>query len=344
MPSGDTLNLNGLHVYARQTQIAGTIVGGTVNHLAAGGPLLLNTPAPGLISQSGQVDDWTFYGQAGQTVAIVVDTGSQGTLNPLQPALNFAQVQVLDPSGTVMASGSNTQAGADVALTGITLTANGTYTVSVQAPASQSGSTGNYLMTEWDATVHSNALNLDETVNGQVSSPYSADQWNFSAVAGEQVQFNLVNSSSSALAFDLTGPNGVTVFADQTTSSGLLALPTAGQYTLTAHLAADLPGAYAFNLAMSCEASLTPGTPYQGTLAGNGQEQLFTVTLASPAALSHRRHRSKPRRPERGVRFGWPGPDAQTRSSIAPAAEAPTRPWPWPPRPARTLSWCTTTW
>jgi RHS repeat-associated protein len=286
VPVGATLDLNGLHVYARQTQNAGSIVGGTVGQLAAGGPLQLNTPAPGLISQSGQVDTWTFYGNAGQTVAIVVDTGSQGTLNPLQPALNFAQVQVLDPGGTVVASGSNTQGGADVALTGIALASNGTYSIHVQAPASHSGSTGNYLISEWDGTVRNTSLNVDETVNGQLSSPYSTDQWNFSAIAAEQVQFNLVNSSSTALTFDLTGPNGVTVFAGRTTGSGLLALPAAGQYTLKVHLTADLPGAYAFNLAVSAQANLAPGTPYQDALTGSGQAQLFTVTLAGPAALS----------------------------------------------------------
>jgi RHS repeat-associated protein len=272
-------------VYARQTQINGTIVGGTVTQLPPAGPLILNSPGAGELSQTGQVDTWTFYGQAGQTVAVVVNTGSSGSLSPLQPTPGYAQVQVLDPSGKVVASGTNTQAGADVTLSGIALAANGTYQVQVQAPSSHSGATGNYLVTEWDASTHLNDLNLDETVNGQLNSPYEADEWNFSAPANETVQFNLVGSSSSALEFDLTGPNGVTVFTGQTTSSGLVTLPAAGSYTLTAHLAADQPGAYAFNLAVASQTSLTPGAPFQGTLAGDGQEQLFTVTLANPAAL-----------------------------------------------------------
>jgi YD repeat-containing protein len=286
VPNGTTLDLHGLHLYARQTNISGTILGGTVNTLPAGGPLFLNSPAPGFINSPSQVDTWTFYGQAGQTEAVVVDTGSSGSLSPLVPTLGYAQVQVLDPNGNVVASGTNTQQGADVTLAGITLALNGTYKIEVQVPSGQSGSTGNYLVTEWDANTHANALDLGETENGQLNSLYASDQWSFSAPANESVQFNLTASSSSAIEFSLTGPNGYTAFSNQTGSSGLINLPAAGSYTMTAHLAADQPGAYAFNVAVSSETALTPGTPFNGTLAGDGQEQLFTVTLASPAALS----------------------------------------------------------
>jgi RHS repeat-associated protein len=284
--SGSTLDLHGLKLYARQTQVNGTIVGGTIARLAAGGSLTVNSPAPGYISASTQVDSWTFYGHTGQTVAVVVNTGSSGSLSPLVPSLGYAQVQVLDPSGHVVGSGTNSQAGADVTLSGITPAVTGTYMIEVQAPPAQSGSTGNYLVTEWDATTHDNALNFDETLSGQVSSPYLSDEWNFSGVAAEQVQFNLVNSSSSALEFDLTGPNGVTVFAGLTASSGFVTLPSAGAYTLKAHLASDHPGSYAFNLSVTPEANLTPGVSYQDALGGSGQAQVFTVSLANPAAVS----------------------------------------------------------
>ncbi len=285
VPSGCTLNLNGLNVYARQTQINGTIVGGTVAHLPAAGPLLFNSPAPGDLSQPGQVDAWTFYGQAGQTVAVVVNTGSSGSLNPLEPTLNYAQARVLDPSGKVVASGTNTQAGSDVTLSGISLAANGTYQVQVQAPPAQSGATGNYLVTEWDANTHANVLNLGETENGNLNSPYSVDQWNFSAPAHETVQFNLVNSSSPAVEFALTGPNGYTAFSGQMTSSGLIALPTEGNYTLTAHLAADQPGAYAFQLDDATVTNLTLGTPYTGALAGSGQSEVFQLNVAQAGQI-----------------------------------------------------------
>ncbi len=286
VPFGTTLDLNGLHVYARQSQVGGTIVGGTIQQLTPGGPLVLDTPAPGRLSQSGQVDTWTFYGLAGRAVTVVVDTGSQGTIVPLQPYLSNAQVQVVAPDGTVLASGSSAQAGADVVLSGIRLPADGTYQVKVQAPSAAPGSTGDYVVSEWDATAHENVLGLNENVEGQLDSPYAADHWNFSAAAGEPVQFNLTAASSSAIAFDLTGPDGVTVFTGLTASSGTVTLPQAGSYLLTAHLTADRPGAYGFNLSTPPQATLTPGTPAQESLVASGQEQLYQVTLNSPAVLS----------------------------------------------------------
>ncbi len=45
-------------------------------------------------------------------------------------------------------------------------------------------------------------------------------------------------------------------------------------------------GAYAFSLEETTQTNLTLGTPYQGTLAGSGQAQLFIVTLANPGALA----------------------------------------------------------
>jgi RHS repeat-associated protein len=284
--AGSTLDLHGLNVYARQLQVNGTVVNGTIHQLPAAGPLNLNSPAPGTINDPAQVDDWTFYGQAGQTVDVAVSTGAFGAIRVPQPTLDYAQVQVLDPSGHVVASGSNTQQDADITLTGIALAANGTYHVQVQAQANLASIPGNYVVTEWDGNAHPNALNLNENQNGQLSSPYAADHWTFSAPANEAVQFNLLSVSSAAIEFDLTGPNGFTAFSNSTTGSGLITLPSAGVYTLTAHLSADQPGAYAFNVSAGNTTNLAPGTPHQGTLSGNGQEQLFTVTLASPAALS----------------------------------------------------------
>jgi YD repeat-containing protein len=285
VPAGCTLDLNGLHVYARVVQVGGAVLNSTVQRLPAGGPLIFNTPAAGDIQTGGAVDNWTFYGRANQTVAIVVNTGSQGTIPPQPPPLGYAQAQLLDPNGNVVASASNTQAGTDVMLLGVPLPVDGTYTVQVQAPASQPGSTGDYLITTWDAPVHNNPLNPDQPVNGQLATPYAQDHWTFSAVAGEQVQFNLLNASSSAVLFDLTGPGGYAAFTNATASSGLIDLPTSGTYTLTAH-ASTQAGSYAFRLQETTVTPLSVNTSYQGTLTGSGQAQLFTVALANPTALA----------------------------------------------------------
>src|ERR1035441_6716486 len=51
VPSGSTLNLNGLHLYASLTQIGGTVTGGAVSQTPDnGGSLTVGNSAPGTIS------------------------------------------------------------------------------------------------------------------------------------------------------------------------------------------------------------------------------------------------------------------------------------------------------
>jgi hypothetical protein len=82
VPAGCTLDLNGLHLYARATQIPGSIVGGSVAQVPDNGPLLLGVPTSGAISVAGQLDEWTFSGSAGQSVLVLVDLGSGNVLPP----------------------------------------------------------------------------------------------------------------------------------------------------------------------------------------------------------------------------------------------------------------------
>jgi hypothetical protein len=49
VPGGSTLDLNGFHVYAREMQIDGAIVGGTITPLQAGGELRLGSPVMGSV-------------------------------------------------------------------------------------------------------------------------------------------------------------------------------------------------------------------------------------------------------------------------------------------------------
>src|SRR6185503_6986103 len=67
--NGATLDLNGLHVYARLTQISGSIVNGTVTTLASGGDLPMNSTAPATLA-TGATHDWTCFGRNGQLVTI----------------------------------------------------------------------------------------------------------------------------------------------------------------------------------------------------------------------------------------------------------------------------------
>jgi RHS repeat-associated protein len=293
VPSGSTLNLNGLHVYTRLTQIGGTISGGTVSQVPdSGGPLTLNVNTPGSITNAGALDEFTFFGRGGQFVTVTVDTGSG---NVLSPQINYAQVQLLDPSTNLLAQASNSVAGATVALISVQLPVDGTYQVRVHAPANQPASTGNFLVTVWNVTPNVLSLVLNQVANGQITTPYSVDQWDFAASANQQVSFDLVNLAAPGVAFDLKGPNSWNGFSNLVASSSLVTLPTSGNYTLTAHGTGGAYGiAYAFDLVSTPQTNLTVGSSFTGNFAGSGQAQLFQlnvplnqpllITLTSPIA------------------------------------------------------------
>ncbi len=252
--------------------------------LPVGGPVALNVPTLGFVPAS-QVDDWTFFGRAGQAITAVVDPGAPGTGLP-PPALGFAQVSLVDANGNVLGTAANTQAGATATVASVTLPADGTYHVRVQAPAAHAGGTGFYNLTVADATVHRMPLTVNTTLTGQLLDPYSTDQWTFATAANQQVQFSLVNVANGDIAFDLTGPNGYTAFSGVKASSSAINLPATGAYTLTVRTTGQA-GAYAFKLLQTAVTDLTLNTPRTMPLAGSGQSQLFDVMVgaANPLAI-----------------------------------------------------------
>ena len=274
------MDLNHFNVYARVTQIDGTILNGTVQQFPDSGPLVLNTPTPGAINPAGQLDEWTFFERAGRIITVLVDPGSGESSGPLTPQLGWVQVRLLDADGNVLATADNSANGygSVVTLNAVSLPADGTYSIQIQAPAGHSSATGNYVVTAWDATPNEFPLNLDQTVTGEVANAASIDNWNFSAVAGQQVQFHLV-SADPGIAFRLTGPGGFVGFDGLQGDSPLVTLSASGNYVLTAYGLGGQTGNYAFCLAQTSQTDLALDTPYDGTLAGSGQAQLFRVDV-----------------------------------------------------------------
>src|SRR5262249_43210175 len=90
VPSGATLDLHGLQVYARGAQIQGQIRNGSGSFVPSGGSLVLNQPSSGALNTAGQVDDWTFFGRAGQAVTAVVSTATGNNPAALTPAVGYA--------------------------------------------------------------------------------------------------------------------------------------------------------------------------------------------------------------------------------------------------------------
>jgi RHS repeat-associated protein len=199
--------------------------------------------------------------------------------------LNFAQVTVLDGNDNVLGTASNTSSGADVTLAGIALPADGTYKIRVKAPTAQASSTGNYVITAWNATVNEFPLLLGHGVSGNIDNPFRIDRWSFSAPAGQLIKFSLIAAESSAIQFDLTGPNGFTAFSNANVSSADIALPTAGQYAVTVHSSNRQTGAYTFRVDQTAVTALTLNTPLDVPLAGGSQSQLFQFNVPQSQQL-----------------------------------------------------------
>ena len=279
VPTGTTLDLNGLHLYARAAQITGTVVGGTITQIPNGGALSLNSPTPGDISTAGELDDWTFFGRA-------VHYG--GREYRKQPSLLPFPLPRLCPGAAPRRQQRRPRDGEQrqLRLCGDPhrRSSPGGRHLPSRGPRSfrtgYTAGTGNYIVSAWDVTPTVASVALNQQKTGTIQTPYSIDQWNFSAVAGQQITFDLVNASGSGIAFDLTGPNGYTAFTGITGSSSLITLPASGTYTLTAHgTGGQYGGTYSFNLQQTAQTTLSPNVTYDGTFAGSGQAQLFLVDL-----------------------------------------------------------------
>jgi hypothetical protein len=277
--AGSRLDLNRVHTYARAAQVDGTIIGGSLAQLPDSGPISLNNPTPGVIAQAGELDEWTFFARAGRLVTVVVNPGSAASPAPLSPTLAFASVRVLDAGGNALAAGSSTSSGAVVVLSGVAFPADGTYRVQVQAASGHSGNKGNYIVGVWDATINVAPVLLNEPTVGVLETPYTADRWTFSASAGTQVRFHLINALSNDFAFALTGPNGYTGFTGLTADSDLLTLPAEGTYTLQVTPGGLAVGGYAFSLLQTSVTDLPLNTTYNGTIPGSGAAQLFRANV-----------------------------------------------------------------
>jgi hypothetical protein len=270
------------------TAAVGGIPGGVSNFFnvnPAAVTIKLNTPTPGFVPAD-LVDDWTFFERGGDSLTIALDPGSGKAGGPISPDLQWVQVQLLDPSNHVLATTSSTTPGAILTFNDILLPADGVYTLIVEAASSHSSSVGNYVLTAYDVTPNAQYLNVNQSITGTIATPYSTDQWTFSASANTQVQFNLLAESAVGLNFTLTGPSGFSGFTNITSSSSLITLPASGTYTLTAQGTGGAIGSFAFEMAQTSLTLLSLGSPFNGVFSGSGQPQLFTVNEPSAAPMS----------------------------------------------------------
>jgi hypothetical protein len=120
---------------------------------------------------------------------------------------------------------------------------------------------------------------------GSLGTGYESDDWTFSATANEVVNFQVVSQSDPNLVFDLTGPNGNSIFTEQGSNFPNVDLPLQGTYVVRAY-SLDLQAAsYAFEVSQATPTTLSLGQVYTGTFVGNGQSQLFEVPVVASQAL-----------------------------------------------------------
>ncbi|MBI3959975.1 MAG: RHS repeat protein [Chloroflexi bacterium] len=285
VPAGSTLEMNGIKVYARAAQIDGTIENGSVELFTDSGPISFGIPVAGSIAVGGEVDEWTFYGQAGRTISILANPGSNGARTAAAPYLDWIEVSLVAPFVGTLASQSNTQSGAPVVLSNIILPGSGTYSIRVRAPSGHSDAIGNYVLTLSGSQASEAILPFNQQVFGRIISLSSVDRWNFAAVAGQQIRFRLINRTSSGLLFRLTAPDGSNLFDNQATDSSLITLPQSGKYVLSAFGSDGQTGDYAIRLEETTQTVITTNQPYTGTFVGAGQAQTFRLNLAQATPL-----------------------------------------------------------
>ncbi|MCC6511703.1 MAG: hypothetical protein IT423_21565, partial [Pirellulaceae bacterium] len=280
-----TLDLQSLHVYARVVDIRGSVVGGSVQQLPDGGLIPVNKHASGRITVDGQQDEWSFHGRAGSAVTLSVDPGGPASFPPAQPAILWIEAEIRDPFNNVIASGVSSSASDMVRMLAIQLPMDGIYKIVVRAPGTQPELVGNYHLSLYDASADTYVLPLNQRVIGTIESPLNVDRWSFTANAGQQVQFDLIESTNSAFVFQLRGPNDWVGFTELGGDSPLITLPFAGTYHLEVATLRDAIGSYSMMLKQTAEATLSVGVPFSGKLAGSQSSSLFQVQVAGGERL-----------------------------------------------------------
>jgi hypothetical protein len=289
VPAGATLDINGLTLYTQATQIAGTVLGGSVEQIPDSGSLVLGQSVPGNIATPGELDEWTFLAQAGQQIAIVVNPGASGTGAAPPPHLGWARFSLLDPDGNPIAEADSTEDGLPLVATDAAIPASGIYRIHVRAAPGHQAASGGYSLSVWDNTPEIRPLVPGETNAGRLNSPYAANHWTFSASAGEQIRLSRSSGSGSGIVFDLLGPNGWQGFSGLSDSSDPVNLPDDGEYTVIARNDSGRFGdSYGFRIEQTSASDLALGETASESLAGSRYAHIFRIrtTLANPMLVT----------------------------------------------------------
>ncbi len=311
--AGATLDLGGFSVYARTVSGTGSIVGGSVRAVPAGGDLILGAPVVGEISSATPAHDWTFFGREGRGVTMIANPALTPTPGAPDPVLRRVKVTLLDPTGMPVAGGqgmSNAD-GQVVDLRGVRLPSDGMYTIRIEAAPNSAALPARYALTAYDAPLDVASLPLGQVMFGSIEAAYAVDKWTFVGRNNQQVQFTRLDSpANSALRFTLRRPDGTVHpnLNDQFATGTAFNLTQAGLYTLEVFGQGLSTGTYSFRLRPTPESTpLMLGATTPATLQGTDDARIFPVTIAAPNPLLVQVSSFQPSdRTEVYVRLGMP--------------------------------------
>jgi len=287
--SNATLDLAGFDLYVRQAQLSGTVSNGAVTQIPDSGPITRNTGTSGTILLPGEMDEWTFYGRGGETVAVVANTGPDGAFAPTAPQLGYAEILLVEINGQVLASATSSGSNQVVTITNATLSADGSYRVRIHAPGNHSAAVGHYTVVVWDVITHQFPAVLNQQQAGTLPTPFSEDCWSFAASSNQVIQLVPLGSPWGIVKYDLFGPNGWVGFTNINYPSGPITLPESGVYTLMAYgQGGGSTVQYTFRIDAVATASLAPGTALGDQFVGRFQMKQFKTHLdhSSPLRVS----------------------------------------------------------
>jgi len=230
-------------------------------------------------SAPGQNGTLTFTGTAGQRVSLLAGAGSATTIKSVT-------VGIKAPSGaTVLASTSVGIGG--LFFEPMTLTENGTYTITANPPKYSTGTAAYQLWTvpadqSGTLTVNGGPQAVSFTAAGQNAS------FTFAGTSGQKLTLSATSSTLNS-TIKVKKPDATTLTTLTTTStlnnSGTLmeptTLPATGTYTVTVDPTAQATGSVTLNLFTSpadLSGTLVSGTPTTAALSTVGQNASYTIS------------------------------------------------------------------
>ncbi len=195
---------------------------------------------------------------------------------------------------------------------------------------------GEALEDQYSGVIDSRHISLNEQVTGWIENSDSVQRWSFSALAGQQIRFDLIGLSNDQIAFDMFGSEEWIAFEGIVDDSPLVTLPADGTYYLIARGTGEqVRGTYTFRLQESVPTDIELGTPYYGEIRFRGQTQLFRVIAPSAQPMTielddsssgnrnelYAKYRSPPTRAAYGYRHEASGADHRILIPRATAGE-----------------------